>query len=408
LYHNSVVALINNSIDKNLLLNLFKRFKPSFVYQSINDMQYDNWDVEFNFGNYILYKTNYHIDYKIEVNLSTLLMTSGSTGDPEFVRLSYSNLYSNTLSICNYLNINNKDIAITTLPMSYSYGISIINTHLFSGAGLVLTNRSFMEKDIWEMINDYNVTTFGGVPYTYEILKKLKFHNMKLPNIKYMTQAGGKLNKDLLNYFIDSTTELNIDFYIMYGQTEASPRMSYLPPKMINSKKGSIGIPIPGGKFDLIDEKEKIINQPNVEGELIYEGENVCMGYANNCYDLGNSDINDGILRTGDIAKFDTDGYYYITGRKKRFLKLFGNRISLDHVEQMLNQDGFECVCAGTDNKMNIYTINFDKVNKIKEYVKNNFNLNYSGFEVIKIKQIPRSESGKILYSKFKDFHGNR
>ena len=185
----------------------------------------------------------------------------------------------------------------------------------------------------------------------------------------------------------------------MYGQTEASPRMSYLPPNMLKKKIGSIGIPIPGGKFSLIDEKNKIINEPNIEGELIYEGENVSLGYVKNCYDLAKGDLNNGILKTGDMVKMDSDGYFYIVGRKKRFLKLFGNRVSLDHIEQKINGAGFDCACVGLDDQMKIYTTEQRNIENIKRFIAEYFDLNKSGFSVKKIDSIPRNDSGKILYS---------
>jgi len=185
----------------------------------------------------------------------------------------------------------------------------------------------------------------------------------------------------------------------MYGQTEASPRMSYLPSEMLQSKIGSIGVPIPGGKFYLVDNEHQIMDEPNIEGELIYKGKNVCMGYARDCYDLEKNDFNKGILKTGDMAKVDSDGYYYITGRKKRFLKIFGNRVSLDQIEQKINEAGYDCACVGTDDYMKIYTTEKSYVQKIQDYIGKYFEINKSGFSIIYINTIPRNHSGKILYS---------
>ena len=397
---NAVVALINDSIHESMWNDLVMNFKPVFIYQPQNLFQCEKvWKQKLKFGKHVLYETNIEIDYEINGDLSLLLMTSGSTGSPEFVRLSHSNIYSNAKSICEYLKISNNDVAITTLPMSYSFGISIINTHLFMGASLILTDASLIEKKFWELISSYKVTTFSGVPYTFEMLKKLKFENIPLPTINYITQAGGKLRNDLLEYFSNVSAKKNIEFVVMYGQTEASPRMSYLPSEMLQSKIGSIGVPIPGGKFYLVDNEHQIVNEPNIEGELIYEGENVCMGYARDCYDLGKNDLNKGILKTGDMAKVDSDGYYYITGRKKRFLKIFGNRVSLDQIEQKINEAGYDCACVGTDDYMKIYTTEKSYVQKIQDYIGKYFEINKSGFSIICINTIPRNHSGKILYS---------
>ena len=205
---NAIVALINDSIHESIWNDLVINFKPTFIYQPKNLFQCEkDWEQKLKFGKYVLYETNFEIDYEINDDLSLLLMTSGSTGSPEFVRLSHSNIYSNTKSICEYLKISNNDVAITTLPMSYSFGISIINTHLFMGASLVLTDASLMEKKFWDLISRYKVTTFSGVPYTFEMLKKLKYENIDLSTINYITQAGGKLRNDLLEYFSNVSAE---------------------------------------------------------------------------------------------------------------------------------------------------------------------------------------------------------
>ena len=210
---NAVVALINESIHESVWNDLVLKFKPAFIYQPSNLFQCSKvWNEKINFGNYVFYETNIEIDYKINSDLSLLLMTSGSTGSPEFVRLSQNNIISNTKAICEYLKISKNDRAITTLPISYSYGISIINTHLFMGASLILTDASIMEKKFWELINRHKVTTFGGVPYTFEMLKKLKFEKISLPSLKYITQAGGKLSRGLLEYFSRLCDEKKIEF----------------------------------------------------------------------------------------------------------------------------------------------------------------------------------------------------
>jgi len=401
----AVVALINDSIRESMLYGLVKNFKPAFVYQPKNLFQCEKvWEQKFKFGEYVLFETKIEKDYEINEELSLLLMTSGSTGSPEFVRLSSKNIISNTKAICKYLKISNNDVTITTLPMSYSYGVSIINTHLFMGASLILTNAPLMQKKFWDLILRHKVTTFGGVPYTFKMLKKLKFEKITLPSIKYITQAGGQLDQNLLDYFSSSCFQKGIDFIVMYGQTEASPRMSYLPPSMVQQKPGSIGISIPGGKFYLIDKNHQIIGSPHVEGELVYEGENVSLGYARDCYDLAKGDFNKGILETGDIAKMDSDGYYYITGRKKRFLKLFGNRVSLDQIEQKINEAGYNCACVGVDDQMKIYTDKESDIKNIYKFTEQNFNINKSGFSIIPIKGIPRNHSGKILYSEIEKY----
>ena len=372
---NAVVALINDSIHESMFNDLIDRFKPRLIYQPQKVFsKRKNWKQRFEKGEYVLYETNIEIDYKLNDDLSLLLMTSGSTGSPEFVRLSHSNLYSNTKAICQYLNIRDSDKSITTLPMSYSYGISIINTHLFMGASLILTDSSIVEKGFWQLITNYEVTTFGGVPYTYEILKKLNFEKIELPSLRYVTQAGGKLSLGLLDYYYRVCTEKQIDFIVMYGQTEASPRMSYLAGDSFFKKTGSIGKALKNCKFELIDEKNKIISKPNKTGEIVFYGDNVSLGYGYSLKDLFLGDVNKKKLFTGDLAYRDKAGFYYIVGRKNRISKIFGIRIDLDEIEKRLEKRGFKVRCLTDDKYLKIVLKNRNNIkaeNKIKKIIKN-------------------------------------
>ena len=222
-----------------------------------------------------------------------------------------------------------------------SFGISILNSHLVSGATILLTDKSIAQKEFWNFIKQEKATSLSGVPYTFEMLKRLRFFRMDLPSIKTITQAGGKLRADLVKEYIDGAIATNKQFIVMYGQTEATARMSYLPWEVASEKYASIGVAIPGGVFELQDENLKVITCCDVDGELVYRGANVSMGYAETQSDLTKGDENNGILYTGDIARRDADGYYYITGRMKRFVKVFGNRVNLDAIEQILKSSSF-------------------------------------------------------------------
>jgi acyl-coenzyme A synthetase/AMP-(fatty) acid ligase len=259
-----------------------------------------------------------------------------------------------------------------------------------------------MEKHFWETLRDNNATTFGGVPYIYEMLKKLHFEHMGLSNLKYITQAGGKLSIELSAEFVDICHDKGIEFFVMYGQTEATARMSYLPWEYARTKVGSIGIAIPGGKFWLEDENGNVIKKNDTIGELVYQGDNVTMGYAESYFDLQNGDENNGILHTGDLAKMDSDGFYYITGRMKRFLKMYGNRINLDEIEELIRTAGYECVCVGTDDNLKIYITEQDDKDRIMRYIAKRTGINRAGFSFVHIDKIPRNDSGKVRYSALK------
>ena len=261
----------------------------------VNNVIKSLYDLE----NHKILKIKKNINYKINKNLALMLSTSGSTGSVKFVRLSYKNIIDNTKNIVKYLNIKKNHRTITTMPPYYTYGLSIINTHLYAGASIFVTSSRVIEKSFWRYFNEKKITSFGGVPYFYEIIKKLNFNKMCFPNLKYFTQAGGPLNKDLTKYFLNYAQKTKTNFVIMYGQVEATSRMTYLPYKISKRKIGSIGIPIPGGKIFLQNAKSKNANK----GEIVYYGKNVSMGYSENYKDLKRDDENKGILKTGDLAE---------------------------------------------------------------------------------------------------------
>jgi len=398
-----VPVLINGTIKNELLDNLLLTYKPEYIWLQSKKANAGNWGTEvYRFGNYVLLKTAHVIDYTLHEDLALLLTTSGSTGSPMLVRQTYKNINNNANTIAQYLEITQTDRPITTLFMSYTYGLSIINSHLLKGCTIILTNKTLMEKAFWEHLRTHKATTFGGVPYTYEMLKKLRFSRMELPSLKYLTQAGGKLSSNLSLEFSNICEQKDIRFFVMYGQTEATARMSYLPSKYATSKAGSIGISIPGGEFSLEDDEDNVILDCDTVGELVYKGDNVTMGYAASCQDLCKGDDNDGVLKTGDLAKRDADGFYYIVGRRKRFLKLFGNRVNLDEVEQHINGLGYNCVCSGEDDHLRIYVVDKTNHTTIKSHVAKLTGIYLSAFEVVYIENFPRNEVGKILYSALK------
>lgn len=395
-----VPVLLNDSINRDLFDNLLRTYKPEYIWLPRQKAKDATRGTEvYHYGHYVLLKTDYVTDYTLHEDLALLLTTSGSTGSPMLVRQSYKNINNNANAIVQYLGITQTDRPITTLPMSYTYGLSIINSHLLKGCAIILTNKTFMDKAFWELLKTKEATTFGGVPYVYEMLKKLRFSRMELPRLKILTQAGGKLSRDLSLEFATICEQKGIRFFVMYGQTEATARMSYLPSEYAVSKAGSMGIAIPGGEFWLEDDNGNVIPDSDTVGELVYRGDDVTMGYAATCHDLCKGDENAGVLKTGDMAKRDADGFYYIVGRQKRFLKLFGNRVNLDEVEQLIKGLGYHCVCSGEDDHLRIYTSDQESHATIKSFVAERTGIHTSGFEVIYIQSIPRNAAGKILYS---------
>lgn len=398
--HGIVPLLLNSSLDRSLLDNLIQTYKPEFLLVP-SDLSGDFWGLEsvYEIWGYSLLKTGYVDAFPLNDELGLLMTTSGSTGSPQLVRQSYANLYENAYSIADYLELNMSERPITTLPMNYVYGLSIINSHFLVGATLLLTDKGIMQREFWRFLNDAEATSFGGVPYTYEMLDRISFYRMNLPSLKTMTQAGGKLSLELQFKLAKYAQKTGKRFVIMYGATEATSRMGYLPPEKNTEKKGSIGIPIPGGKFYLIDEEGNTINKPYTTGELVYEGKNVALGYAQKGEDLNLGDERKGKLKTGDMAQFDEDGYYYIVGRKSRILKLYGNRMNLDEIEQMIKTEyRIEVAVSGVDDHLRIYLTDEEQIDGVRKFIESKIRLNHSAFSVILADSIPKNESGKILY----------
>ncbi len=402
--NNKVVPLlIDANLNEDLLNNLIETYKPDFLWVSDEKAKnFGEFEAVYSTEGYTLIKTGFENVYEIYDEVALLLTTSGSTGSFKLVKQSYKNINANMESIAKYLNIDENERPITTLPMNYTYGLSIINSHLAKGASIILTEKTLMQKEFWTQLKEFKATSFGGVPYTYEMLVRLRFFGMDLPYIKTMTQAGGKLSFDLHKKFAEYAEEKGKKLVIMYGQTEATARMSYLPFENSLKKAGSIGIAIPGGQFDLIDVDGNIINDSETVGELRYKGENVTLGYAECGEDLAKGDERNGILVTGDMAKFDEDGYFYIVGRKKRFLKIYGSRVNLDETEQLLKREfeGIDCACAGVDDKLFVFITNEEKLADVMSFISNKTNINRAAVKVKVIDSIPRNESGKIAYPK--------
>ncbi len=387
-------VLLDANKDVAILENLLSIYKPNYIWapkgHGFGEKIYEK-------HGYILYRES-NEQIKIHPELALLLTTSGSTGSPKLVRLTQKNLRSNAESIADYLHITRDERPVTSLPMYYSFGMSVINSHFIAGSTICLTDKTLFDKEFWDFVKKERVTSIAGVPYTYEMLKRLRFFRMDLPSLKTMIQAGGKLNAAIVKEYIEFAKEHNKEFIVMYGQTEASPRMSYLPFERALEKYSSIGIAIPGGKFSIRDANDQDITTPDTDGELVYMGENVCMGYAETLDDLSKGDENHGILHTGDIARMDKDGFYYITGRMKRFVKVWGNRVNLDAIEQMIKPIATDCACVGVDDRITVYITEEQKIQKVKSYLSEKTGLNIQAFCIKVIREIPKKVSGKIDY----------
>jgi acyl-CoA synthetase (AMP-forming)/AMP-acid ligase II len=330
--------------------------------------------------------------HHLHPDLALLLSTSGSTGSPKLVRLSHDNLRSNAASIASYLRLTPEDRAATSLPLHYCYGLSVVNSHLLTGAGLVLTNNSVVDECFWTRFGEAGATSFAGVPYTFDLLDHSGFADRELPSLRYVTQAGGRLAPDRVRRYAELGQRQGWNFVVMYGQTEATARMAYLPPEQAASRPDAIGVAIPGGRLRIEPVAEA--TEPGV-GELVYEGPNVMLGYAESPADLAEGRTI-GALRTGDLARM-SDGLFEIVGRRSRRAKVFGLRLDLDRVERELcervRQSEVRCVAVG--DLLHAFTTRPRSSTLVHAELADLCGLPRSAVRVHAVAEIPRTGAGK-------------
>ena len=395
----ATALLLPGTIQKAQLDNLLAAYAPKYLFHNRTDLV-NYGPIIWSGESYSLVACSHSQRYETHADLALLLATSGSAGSPKLVRLSRRNLESNADAIIEYLGINMGERAISTLPMHYSFGLSVINSHLRAGASIVLTDRSLMDSELWRLIRRHGVTSLSGVPYTYDMLLKLRIERLDMPTVKTLTQAGGKLADEKIKSVADACAKKDIRFFSMYGQTEATARISYLPCEHASDKAGSIGVPIPGSSLWIEDEHGEVISRPGVVGELVFRGPNVSLGYATTFRDLLAGDNNQGLLRTGDLASFDADGYFTIVGRLSRFLKIFGIRVSLDAVEALFADQGLQAVAVGTDDALRVclYGPLTVELNAIRAQLSASLMISQSAISVVHRSELPRLSNGKVDY----------
>jgi acyl-CoA synthetase (AMP-forming)/AMP-acid ligase II len=347
-------------------------------------------------GSYEIWRHEPAAPRALDPGLALLLTTSGSTGSPKVVRLTLRNLAANADSIARYLELGPGERAIQSLPIHYSYGLSVLNSHLAAGRTFVMTAHSFMRPEFWAAVDASGCTSFAGVPYMYETLRRLRFDPASHPSVRTLTQAGGALSPAFTSWMLESTERAQQRFFVMYGQTEATARISYVPPARLRAKIGSIGIPIPDGRLALAPNEEA----PGVS-ELVYEGPNVMMGYAETSADLALGDVQHGRLRTGDLGRVDDEGYYFLTGRLRRIAKLFGHRVSLEDVERHV-ESRFPARVAAVDggDRVLLYAEPTGRLDlaAIANAVSKHLGVPPAAVVVREVEAIPRTATGKKDY----------
>lgn len=329
--------------------------------------------------------------------LAVLLSTSGSTGSPKLVRLSRHNIIANAQAIAQYLQLNASERPLAHLPMSYSFGLSVLNSHLSVGAELLLTGQSMMARPFWDFCKTAGATSLSGVPHHYAMLEQLRFQRMELPQLTTLTQAGGKLAADKVAAWVHWCAANNKQFFAMYGQTEATARIAYLPPALASRYPECIGQAIPGGTLSL-EADGKPVSTIDTPGELIYQGDNVMMGYASSRADLA---LPPGShrLATGDLACRNAEGLFYLVGRQKRFIKLYGQRVSLDEAEQLVARlAGHEAACCGNDDQLQVFVTGEHDLTTLRRDIAGALGVHSRAITVTSIVAIPRTVAGKVDY----------
>ena len=398
-----VPLLLNSGLDSELRKNLETKYLPSYYWVPEKKAKEIPGEEIYSAYGYILLRTKNN-PYPIHDKLSMLLTTSGSTGSPKLVRHKYGNLEANAENVAKVFEWREEEVGICDLPMNYTMGLNVINSHLVVGASVLMIKMNLMDPDFWSFIKEYRGTSFCGVPFSYEVMRRVGFDQMDLPDLYTLAEGGGKLTDKMFTWIAAYCKNNGKRFCATFGTSETSARMAFLNPDLALEKIGSMGKAIPKGELFLLDEIKN--KDGTATGELAYRGPNVTMGYALCKEDLRKDDEFCGEYHTGDIAKRDEDGYYYIIGRKGRFLKLFGLRVSLDETERILKtwQPSVDFVCTGDDKQMKIYITDEKLKDKIIPFISEKTNLHNSAFKVFVIDAIPRNDYGKVKYAELERF----
>lgn len=321
-------------------------------------------------------------------DLTLLIPTSGSTGDPKSVRITGRNLQSCTDAICGYLAMADDRVAVSLLPLHYSYGLSVLHNAMNVRARIAMTELSVLDRGFFGYCETQGVTDISGVPFIFDILRRARLPDGLARSLVCVTQAGGRLDPRITKHFLEQFSGTGTRYFTMYGQTEAAPRISYVPPEAGFDKLGSVGVPISCGRVHIDGEGE---------GELVYSGANVSMGYAQGLGDLARGDDFRGTLRTGDLATIDSDGFITITGRLKRFVKLHGISVNLDHVESVLKGSGIDCMVVGRENRVIVCYRGSDPA-EVRAAMSRNFSFHSSTVALQEVDSLPHTAAGKSDY----------
>ena len=323
--------------------------------------------------------------------LALLLTTSGSTGSPKLVRIGRAALAADNKMSEVLFELDSSTRMTMILPICYAWGLSVVCSVLEAGGTLVMTRKTVMDPELADVMRDARATHVAGVPYMYEALDRFRFFDGNFPSLRALLVSGGALAPALRRKYAEFAKGRGIAFFEGYGQTETTGVMTTIRTDVHLDLIGSIGKSENGGRFRVED------------GELVYEGPIVAMGYAVCAEDLMKGDEWKGVRRTGDMAKIDADGYVTLTGRASRFLKIFGNRVSLEEVENLV-KDGFAgagCAATGADNDLHVFVCGVSAAD-VEKFLVAKLHFNATVVKVHVLDSIPLNANGKTDYPKLK------
>ncbi|WOS63823.1 AMP-binding protein [Sinorhizobium fredii] len=330
-------------------------------------------------------------------DLAVLLSTSGSTGQGKYVRLSRTNIEANARSIAEYLGLTAADRSCLILPLHYSYGLSVLNAHLAVGASLYIPGGSILDEGFLDGLAESGSTNLSGVPYSYDLLERVGFREREFPQLRFMSVAGGRLGAEKVRLYNEHLLARGASLFVMYGQTEATARMAYVPPDRLRGREDRIGVAIPGGSLTIEDESGRLITGSEEPGELIYRGANVMMGCASARADLARG-AEHSELRTGDLAVRDADGFFRIVGRTKRISKIAGLRIGHDGLEAALERHDIAAAVIGSDIEIHAFFVGEHDPEDVRQRLASASGLTLLQVRATRVDALPRLASGKVDY----------
>lgn len=400
-----VPLLMHANLDESLLDQYVRMYEPHYICRPESRAPVmGERAMVLRLGAYVMAEMEY-VPYPLHEALAFLLSSSGTTGSPKLVRHCLSNMTENARHVAEVFRFSPADRSLANLPIYFTQGLNVALANLYAGALVVLSNVSLMSREFWALLTDQRITSITGVPFSYEVMVRLGLLKKEWPDLRVLNEGGGRLSDSLFRAIAEYADRTGKEFIPTYGSTETTSRMAYLPAELALEKTGSMGRPLPGGRFELVDEDGQVIPTPHREGELVYYGPNVTLGYAFDKADLAKGDERHGRYATGDIAYFDEDGCFFITGRKGRFTKIFGYRIGLDEVEKILKDHYASAfACTGNDKTVFVYTDQDLDAREVAGFLSDKLGLLSSVFHVIRIPDIPRNSYGKVLYTELKQW----